>query len=212
MGCWHRPDPARITLELRIRLVVEPGPAIIFRRAGLTVASSGGRLGFARAQGRLRVVAAGSKVWVPRRTEDVTMADKDANGAARRAEGKVLDEARSAGEGRFAGVLSGLADRIGAYAGAKAVFGGPIEHEGRTVIPVAQSLWGGGAGGGASGAEEASGGGGGAATRPVGYIEITGHGAQFVPLQRPWQDARLVVAWAFAIWLVSRAINHILRG
>ena len=127
------------------------------------------------------------------------MADKDANGAARRAEGKVLDDARSAAEGRFAGLLSGLADRIGANAGAKAVFGEPIEQEGRTVIPVAQSMWGGGAGGGASGAEEGSGGGGGAATRPMGCVELTGHGAQFVSLQRPWQDARLVVAWAFAV-------------
>jgi uncharacterized spore protein YtfJ len=140
------------------------------------------------------------------------MADRDATGAARRAEGQGLDEARSAGEGRFGGVLSGLADRIGANVGAKAVFGEPIEHEGRTVIPVAQSIWGGGAGGAASGAEEGSGGGGGAATRPVGYIEITGHGVQFVPLQRPWQEARVVLAWAVAIWLVARAINRFLHS
>jgi hypothetical protein len=140
------------------------------------------------------------------------MADKDANGSATRPGGRAFDEARSAGEGGMARVLAGLADRIGVGAGASAVFGEPVVHEGRTVIPVAQSMGGGGAGGGASGSEEGSGGGGGAATRPVGYIEISGHGAQFVPLQRPWQEARVVLAWAFAIWLVARAINRILRG
>jgi uncharacterized spore protein YtfJ len=140
------------------------------------------------------------------------MTDDAPNGRAQRSEGRAFDEARSTAEGRVAGLLAGLADRIGATAGAKAVFGEPVEQAGRTVIPVAQSMWGGGAGGGASGSEEGSGGGGGAATRPVGYIEITGQGAQFVPLQRPWQDARLVVAWAFAIWLVSRAIYRLFRG
>jgi hypothetical protein len=141
------------------------------------------------------------------------MADSDAIGSDERTEGRAFDQARSAAEGHLGGLLSGLADRFGASAGAKAVFGEPTEHEGRTVIPVAQALWGGGVGSGVSGAEEAGGGGGGgAATRPVGYIEITGLGTQFVPIQRPWQDARLVVAWAFGIWLVSRAIGRILRG
>jgi hypothetical protein len=46
----------------------------------------------------------------------------------------------------------------------------------------------------------------------MGYIEVTGHGASFVPLQKPWQDAKLVHAWAAAIWLVTRALNRILRG
>jgi uncharacterized spore protein YtfJ len=140
------------------------------------------------------------------------MADSGAIGSAERTEGRAFDQARAAGEGHLGGLLSGLADRFGASAGAQAVFGEPIDHEGRTVIPVAQALWGGGAGSGASGADEGRGGGGGAATRPVGYIEITGLGTQFVPIQRPWQDARLVVAWAFGIWLVSRAIGRILRG
>jgi len=93
------------------------------------------------------------------------------------------------------------------------VFGEPVEKEGRTVIPVAQSMWGSGAGSGMSDGEgSGSGAGGGAMTKPVGYIEVTGQGASFVPLARPWQDAKLVLAWAVAIWLISRALNRILRG
>lgn len=141
------------------------------------------------------------------------MAENGANGAPERARGKATRRAEEAAEGGVPGLLASLADRIGARAGVSAVFGEPVEKDGRTVIPVAQSMWGSGAGSGMS--EEdgyGSGGGGGAATRPVGYIEITGQGAEFVPLQRPWQDPKLVIAWAIAIWLVARALNRILRG
>lgn len=141
------------------------------------------------------------------------MAENGTNGAAGRARGKAFKEAEGAAEGGVAGMLASLADRVGATAGVKAVFGEPVEKDGRTVITVAQSMWGSGAGSGMS--EESgvgSGGGGGAATRPLGYIELSGHGAQYVPLQRPWQDAKLIIAWAVAIWLVSRALNRILRG
>lgn len=141
------------------------------------------------------------------------MAENGANGSAGRAKGKAYKEAGAAAEGGVAGLLASLADRVGANAGVSAVFGDPIEKDGRTVITVAQSIWGSGAGTGVS--EEdgvGSGGGGGAATRPVGYIEITGQGAAFVPLQKPWQDAKLVIAWAVAIWLVARAVDRILRG
>jgi uncharacterized spore protein YtfJ len=141
------------------------------------------------------------------------MAENGANGAAERARAKATRQAEGAAEGGAAGLLASLADRIGARAGVSAVFGEPVERDGRTVIPVAQSMWGSGAGSGMS--EEdgyGSGGGGGAATRPLGYIEIGAGGAQFVPLQKPWQDARLIIAWAIAIWLLSRAVNRILRG
>lgn len=141
------------------------------------------------------------------------MAEDGSNGAAERARGKAFKQAEGAAEGGAAGLMASLVDRIGARAGVSAVFGEPVEKDGRTVITVAQSMWGSGAGSGMS--EESgygSGGGGGAATRPLGYIEISGSGAQYVPLQRPWQDARLIIAWAIAIWLLSRALNRILRG
>ena len=141
------------------------------------------------------------------------MAESKTNGAAERARDKASKQAEGAAEGGVPGLLASLADRIGARAGVSAVFGEPVEKDGRTIITVAQSVWGSGAGSGMS--EEdgyGSGGGGGAATRPVGYIEVTGHGATFVPLQKPWQDAKLIIAWAIAVWLVSRALNRILRG
>jgi uncharacterized spore protein YtfJ len=74
-------------------------------------------------------------------------------------------------------------------------------------------MWGSGAGTGESDEDgSGSGGGGGAMTRPVGYIHLTDDGATYVPLAKPWQDWRLVLTWAVAIWLVSRALNRILRG
>lgn len=122
-------------------------------------------------------------------------------------------KARQSAEGLSAALLERLASQIGASASAKAVFGDPIERDGHTVVPVAQSMWGTGAGTGESETEgRGSGGGGGAMTRPVGYIEISDAGATYVSLTRPWQDWRLVLTWAVAIWLSSRALNRILRG
>jgi uncharacterized spore protein YtfJ len=113
------------------------------------------------------------------------------------------------------GLLEGLADRLGASAGAKAVFGEAVEKDGRTIVPVAQSIIGTGAGGG-GGAEETEGSGlgagGGAMTKPIGYIEITGGSARFVPLQQPWQDPKLILAYALLVLITARAINRILRG
>ena len=121
--------------------------------------------------------------------------------------------ARRSAETIGASLMEKLAEQVGANAGAKAVFGEPIARDGHTVVPVAQSMWGSGAGTGESEEDgSGSGGGGGAFTRPVGYIHITGEGATYVPLSKPWQDWRLVLTWAVAIWLASRALNRILRG
>jgi uncharacterized spore protein YtfJ len=45
-------------------------------------------------------------------------------------------------------LLERLAGHVGGKAGAKAVFGDPVERDGVTVIPVARVRWGVGAGGG----------------------------------------------------------------
>ena len=66
-----------------------------------------------------------------------------------------MADARRAGEGgRVDGFVERIAERIGAQATVKAVFGDPIERDGITIIPVAKVRWGfgGGAGGGPSGA------------------------------------------------------------
>jgi uncharacterized spore protein YtfJ len=144
---------------------------------------------------------------------NVANAATEANAATGRARDRAFKKASDAGEGGVAGLLAGMAERIGATARVSAVFGEPVEKDGRTVIPVAQSMWGSGAGSGMSEQEgSGSGGGGGAITRPLGYIEVTDQGASFVPLAKPWQDAKLVLAWAVAIWVASRALNRILRG
>ena len=98
-------------------------------------------------------------------------------------------------------------------AGARAVFGEPVERDGLTVIPVAQMIYGTGAGGGTSADDESgAGAGGGALTRPLGYIEIGTDGAVFQPIRQPWQNATLIVSIAFAALLVAKALRTLLRG
>lgn len=111
-------------------------------------------------------------------------------------------------------MLEGLAERLGASTGASAVFGEPVERDGITVIPVAQSMVGTGAAGGgqAEGSDAGIGAGGGAMTRPLGYIEVTPGGAAFVPLKQPWADAKLVLAYATIVLIVARTVVKLIRG
>lgn len=111
-------------------------------------------------------------------------------------------------------VLERLAERIGAHAGASAAFGQPVERDGVTVIPVAQSILGTGAGGGGSldGPDSGMGAGGGAVTRPLGYIEVSERGAVFVPNRKPWADPLLVLAYATIVLIATRAIVKVVRG
>lgn len=112
-------------------------------------------------------------------------------------------------------LLDKLAERLGASAGAKAVFGEPVEKDGLTVIPVAQSIVGtGGGGGGTSHPEQGSGlgAGGGAMVRPLGYIEITSQGAAFRPLTQPWMDPKLILAYGLLALVLSRMLVKLIRG
>ena len=133
------------------------------------------------------------------------MTDESVNAAHEEAEGMA---------GKVPGLLEGLAEKIGANAGAKAVFGEPVKEGQRTDIPVAQSIVGTGAGGGgaAEGPDAGLGAGGGAVTRPLGYIEVTADGAAFVPLKQPWADAKLVLAYATIVLIIARAVVKLLRG
>lgn len=92
------------------------------------------------------------------------------------------------------GFISELADRIGSAAGAKAVFGDPVERDGVTVIPVAKVSWGFGGGGGGEGKDEGHGGGGGASAGPQGFIEIEGGRARYRPIRNPLRFGALIVA------------------
>lgn len=128
-------------------------------------------------------------------------------------ESDAFADARTAATSGAAGLLAKIVEQVGAQAGAKAVFGEPIERGDLTIVPVAQVIVGGGAGSGAN--EETgtgNGAGSGALTRPIGYIEISDTGAEFVPLRRPWLDGGLLVAAAFSSFLVAKAVRTLLRG
>ena len=72
------------------------------------------------------------------------------------------EQAASAAEGDLASrFLERLTALVGAHAGAKAVFGDPVERDGLTVIPVARVRWGVGGGGGTGLDGSGTGGGGG---------------------------------------------------
>jgi len=124
--------------------------------------------------------------------------------------------AEEAAHSGSAGMLAMVLDRLGANTGASAVFGEPVEKDGRTVIPVAQAIIGTGGGSGSSGGAEAGGtgegAGGGAVTRPLGYIEVTANGTAFVPLKQPWQDPALVLAYSVLGLVVLRAAVRLIRG
>jgi uncharacterized spore protein YtfJ len=142
-----------------------------------------------------------------------------------------LEQAQKASTSSIDGFVERMAERVGAKASVKAVFGEPIERDGITVIPVAKVRWGfgGGAGRGpvAVGpgtADEASdptineglsgagtGGGGGVTADPVGYLEIGPDGAVFKPILSPMPSPGFMLAAGATAALILRAIARILR-
>jgi len=82
-----------------------------------------------------------------------------------------------------------IADKLFGSASVKAVYGEPIETQGKTIIPVARVAYGFGGGYGESkdnkqeGRNSEGGGvGGGLAVKPVGVIEVTEEETRFIPL------------------------------
>lgn len=97
-----------------------------------------------------------------------------------------------------------IAQRLGASANTKAVYGDPVEKDGVTVIPVAKVGYGfGGGWGHGKSDDEGYGGGGGLGASPVGYIQIKEGRSQFRRIPRfDW------VAFALGLlagaWLFTR--------
>lgn len=149
-------------------------------------------------------------------------------------------DARRAGDGGpIDGFVERIAERVGAKATVKAVFGDPIERDGITVIPVAKVRWGFGGGGGSgkagvalgvtddSGAGDdapteaggrsgtpvgfGSGGGGGMTVEPVGYLEIGPDGASFIPISPVMPSPGFLLAAGATAALVLRALARLLR-
>ena len=125
----------------------------------------------------------------------------------------VMEDARTAAEGRRERFLERLASRVGLQAGAQAVFGQPVERGELTVIPVAKLRWGfgGGSGQGAEGAGSGEGGGGGVAASPLGFIEIRPSGAVFRRIEDPVAYWPLVLVGSLAAWILLRGLRGLLK-
>jgi uncharacterized spore protein YtfJ len=146
-----------------------------------------------------------------------------------------MAEARRAGDaGPIDGFVAQIAERVGAKANVKAVFGDPIERHGITIIPVAKVRWGFGGGAGSGpiavgpgrpgesdtiewndGVQTTSGsgsGGGGAATAdPVGYLEIGPEGAVFKPIVPAMPSPGFLLAAGATAALVLRGLSKLIR-
>lgn len=125
----------------------------------------------------------------------------------------VMEDARTAAEGRRERFLERLASRVGLQAGAQAVFGQPVERGELTVIPVAKLHWGfgGGSGQGPEGAGSGEGGGGGVVASPLGFIEIRPGGAVFRRIEDPVAYWPLVLVGSLAAWILLRGLRGLLK-
>lgn len=132
---------------------------------------------------------------------------------------RVMREAEQAATGRASSFLEGLAERLGFHARAGAVFGDPVEKGGVTVIPVAKIRYGFGGGSGSdtkdegegSKHDEGSGGGGGLTASPLGFIEVREDSAEFKPINDPMAAVPVILASAFAAWVVLRGLRRLVR-
>ena len=146
-----------------------------------------------------------------------------------------MAEARRAGDaGPIDAFIVQIAERLGAKANVKAVFGEPIERDGFTIIPVAKVRWGfgGGAGRGPvavgpgqAGVEDTlewndgvqstsgagAGGGGGMTADPVGYLEIGPDGAVFKPIVPAMPSPGFLLAAGATAALVLRGLAKLIR-
>lgn len=129
----------------------------------------------------------------------------------------LLPDIEDAAGGPGLSFVQRLAERLGAQANARAVFGDPVERDGLTIIPVARISWGVGGGGGTgssskgekSDAGEGGGGGGGMHAKPLGYIEIRDGSATFVKFRDPASYVVPVLAAAVSGWLLLRGLRSL---
>ena len=148
--------------------------------------------------------------------------------------GEAVAAAReAAGSTSIDGFVERMAERVGAKANVRTVFGEAVERDGITVIPVAKVRWGfgGGAGRGPiavgpgidgdagpspasideSSAGSGTGGGGGAIADPIGYIEIGADGATFRAITPPMPSPAFLLAAGITATLVLRGLARLVR-
>ena len=110
-------------------------------------------------------------------------------------------------------ILTTLADRFSTTGKVQTVFGEPIEAHGRTIIPVANVKYGLGAGGGGENKSQSddaiggAGGGGGVKVTPIGVLEISESGTNFIRFFDPRMAGRLIVGGIMIGWLLRRALR-----
>lgn len=99
-------------------------------------------------------------------------------------------------------VVRNVVSQVVNQAGVKSVYGEPITRGRRTVVPVARVMYGFGGGAEIEEGETEGGGGGGLIARPVGVLEITDEGTNYIPITsaRRLLGAALL-GCAFGYWL-----------
>lgn len=113
------------------------------------------------------------------------------------------------GKGQFIGQL---AEKLGASAAVKTIYGDPIERSDVTIIPVAKILCGFGGGEGDKSGHGGAGGGGGIKVTPVGYIELKNGESKFRPIRNSATTIALMVAGGVAGVLLIRGLRSLLRS
>lgn len=108
-------------------------------------------------------------------------------------------------------VFDTIIERLNGGASVRAVYGEPVEAQGKTIIPVAKVMYGFGGGFGEKGKEkkngadrEGGGAGGGVRTKPVGVIEITDEDTRFVPCSDGKKYAALLALGFVIGFLIGR--------
>ena len=111
----------------------------------------------------------------------------------------------------FKEVLDSIIERLNGGASVRAVYGEPVEAQGKTIIPVAKVMYGFGGGFGETGKEkkngaekEGGGVGGGVRAKPVGVIEITEEDTRFVPCCEGKKYAALIAIGFVVGFLIGR--------
>jgi uncharacterized spore protein YtfJ len=111
--------------------------------------------------------------------------------------------------------LTRLIDKVTSGINSKMIYGEPVERDGVTVIPVGRIRWIVGGGDGIDSKENrsssGSGGGGGITVSPVGYIEIKEGRARFRPIFDPALIVQIIAVSAFALFLLQRGAQAIIR-
>ncbi|MBC8138475.1 MAG: hypothetical protein H8F28_21555 [Fibrella sp.] len=107
-----------------------------------------------------------------------------------------------------------LMERLCLSARSEVIFGDPVERKSVTVIPVARIRYGLGFGFGGGGSSQKSslpveggGGGGGVYGEPVGFIEVNGVRARFVPIVRTRHTLFIVIGLLLTVFLAFLSVS-----